>query len=243
MFRPNAFSRSGVAVELDGRRVPPASMATKGVALAVDLSLAVGVASLLFYLISIRIPLDTPAARTPLGLVAGAAVVYLALGRDHLFSAGRRLLRLQLVRLPGHVPGLLGRTMSVHRDPVAGTDTGLLTRCALVIALGTALSVLSLAGSLTTTRMLHVVHEHARTHELVAGRGLTLARLPRALLVGQERGYVQIDARGPSGDTILEYFLLRDRSGWQVHLARETQTGMSANYSLGIRDADIPPLP
>ena len=61
-------------VVLDGQEVPPASMLTKGVAVAVDLSLTVGLASLLFYLISTQVPLDTPGARTPVGLGVAAAL-------------------------------------------------------------------------------------------------------------------------------------------------------------------------
>ena len=67
--------------------------------------------------------------------------------------------------------------------------------------------------------------------------------MPRALLVGQERGYVQVDARGPAGTTTLEFFLRRERRNWRVSAARETEPSMSANFSLGTSDKDIPSSP
>ena len=60
---PSMLSSTPATVNLDGRNVPPASMLTKGVAVAVDLCLTVSVAALAFYLISTRLPLDDAAAR------------------------------------------------------------------------------------------------------------------------------------------------------------------------------------
>ena len=246
MFPFNMFSQHATTVALDGRQVPPASMLTKGAAVAVDLSLTVGIASLSFYLISTQVPLDTPAARTPIGLGIAVAFAFLVFGRDHLFSPGRQIFRLALVRLPGNVPGLFGRSMSVHQDSVPDRGSQPLVKAMLVIVLSTSLSMFSLAASLTTTRMFKTVHEYAQSHQIIAGAApgtAVLSTLPRALLVGQERGYVQVDARGPAGTTTVEFFLRRDHRRWRVGAARETAPSMSANFSLGTSDKDIPSLP
>lgn len=218
-------------------------MPTKGMALAIDLSLAVGVASLLLCLISTQIPLDTPAARTPIGLCVAAALIYLGVGRDHLFSPGRRILRLRLVRLPGNVPGLLGRSTSVHLDPVPDKGIDPLARAAALIALGTGVSIVSLAGVMSTTRIFATVHDYAASRPLVAGEMVELSRWPRALLVGQRRGYVQVDARGPSATTTLEFFLQRDGEGWRVTSVRKIAPGAPASFSLGVSDAEVPTPP
>lgn len=231
---------------LEGREVPPAPMTIKGVAMAADLSLTVGIVSFFFYLLSTQIPLDTEDAGTPIGLGIAAAFAYLVFGRDHLFSPGRQILRLQLVRLPGNVPGLLGRTMSVHRDAVPNKSNEALTKAILVILLSTSLSIFSLAGSLTSTRIFKTVKEYARSQPIIAAvapQVVELSRLPRALLIGQQRGYVQIDARVPSGSTTLEFFLLRDHRHWRISAARETEVSMTANFSLGLSDKDIPVPP
>ena len=65
MFAFNRFSQHNKATfELDGREVPPATMLTKGVAFAVDLTLTIGTVSLLMYLLSTQVPLDTRGARS-----------------------------------------------------------------------------------------------------------------------------------------------------------------------------------
>jgi hypothetical protein len=240
------FSQLKATVQLDGREVPTASMTTKGLAMAVDLSLTVGLVSFLFYVVSKQVPLDTAGARLPIGIGIAVAFAYLVFGRDHVFSLGRQLLRLQLVRLPGNVPGLFGRAMSVHRDAVPKQSTETLTKAILVIALSTSLSMFSLAGSLTTTRIYKTVKTYARSQQInatIEPQDTVLSRLPRALLIGQRRGYVQIDASGPFGSTTLEFFLLRDHRHWRVVAARETKPSMSANFSLGISDKDLPPAP
>ena len=63
------------------------------------------------------------------------------------------------------------------------------------------------------------------------------------MLVGQVRGYVQVDARGPDGVTTLEFFLRRNYQSWDVNAVREIVPSMSLNFSLGTSDKDIPPLP
>ncbi len=230
-------------VVLDGQQVPPASMLTKGVAVAVDLSLTVGLASLLFYLISTQVPLDTPGARTPIGLGVAAAFVYLVFGRDYWVSPGRRIYRLTLVRLQGNVPGLFGRRISVHIDPEPDKGNEPLAKAILVIALSTVLTVLCLAGALTTTAMFVTVQDYVQGRQPIA-RGPTsevsLSSLPRALLAGTRRGYVQVDATTESGRVTIAFYLSRSGRGWSVEHAQTTTRLMFANYSLGIADKEIP---
>jgi hypothetical protein len=244
MFAFNRFSPHNKATfELDGREVPPATMLTKGVAFAVDLTLTIGTVSLLMYLLSTQVPLDTQGARTPIGLCLVLAFGFLIVGRDHLFSPGRNIFRLQLVRLPGNVPGLLGRKISVHRDSIPDTSFEPVVKGVLVVVLATALSIFSLAASLTTTRMFTTVKEYVRSNPGLLDGPVKLANMPRALLIGATRGYVQVDANVASGKTTFEFFLVRDHRQWRISAARKTAPTMSANYSLGAFAEDIPQPP
>lgn len=237
------LSSTPATVNLDGRNVPPASMLTKGVAVAVDLCLTVSVAALAFYLISTRLPLDDAAARTPIWAVLGLALAYLVIGRDHVFSPGRQLLRLVLVRLPGNVPGLFGRSISVHMDEEPDRSPRHLTRPLLVVTLASVLAVLGLGGALTTTRLYTTVKQYVLSGEPVSDmtdRVESLSTVPRALLMNRKRGYVQVDGKTGSGRVTLEVFTVRDGVRWRVVLARPTTSKRVADYSLGAPESDIP---
>ena len=221
-------------------------MLIKGVAVAVDLCLTVGASALLFYLLSNAVPLDDPAARVPVWMVLAVALGYLVFGRDHVYSPGRRIMRLTLVRLPGSVPGLYGRSISVHVDEKPGKGNEQLTRAMLVIALASLLAALSLAGALTTTHLYTTVRAHLLAGRPVAGLAAPvdrLATLPRALLMNRQRGYVQLDAHTVDGTVLVEVFATRVGRGWSVTAARRSREAQFANYSLGVRDEDMPAAP
>ena len=233
-------------LEVDGEQRQIASMLRKGTAIAVDLSLAVATACVLFGVISWFVPLDDAAARTPIGIVVGAALVYLVWGRDKFYSPGRTIFRLQLARLPGNVPGLLGRKVSVHIDPVAPDDKRPTAMSVCLIALATAAAGVAMSAALSSTHIFRAVHEYAATQPSLAareGRILELASLPRALLIGKERGYVQVSARWGDEKDVLDFFLTRERSGWRVVAVAPAATRVLADYSLGAAADEIPAVP
>ncbi len=221
-------------------------MLTKGVAVAVDLCLTVGAATLVFYLVSTAVPLDDPTARVPVWMVLAIALGYLVFGRDHVYSPGRRTMRLTLVRLPGSVPGLYGRSISVHVDEKPGKGNEQLARAMLVIALASLLATLSLAGALTTTHLYTTARAHLLGGQPVAGLAAPveeLSSMPRALLMSRRRGYVQVDAHTADGKVMVEVFATRSGRSWAVTAARRAREAQFANYSLGVRDEDMPPAP
>lgn len=233
--------RHGLVQTHDGREARRASLLTRGVAIAVDLILAVATASLLFYLLSLYAPLDTPRSRVPVGVVVALAFAYLVVGRDHVLSPGRWLFGLELARLPGNVPGLMGRRISVYADD-ASPARDPLPRAILAIVLATLLSGLCLTASLTTTLAFSTAVVH-----LEEGRGIDGARgpferapLPRTLLVGQRHALVQIDARDAADAAVtLEFLLERAGGGWQVEAARRATRPQLARFSLGALDTEI----
>ena len=227
----------------DGQPRRRASLLTRGVAVAVDLTLTVGAAALIFYLVSLQVPLDTARARTPIALVVALAFGYLVVGRDHWWSPGRAMLRLALARLPGNVPGLLGRRISVHQDEPPQISNDRLARAVLSVTLASVLAVLCLGGALTTTRIFQSVLHYVNSAQPVTGAplSLTLSALPRALLVGPTRGYVQVNASAVGGEQyILDFYLSRVAQAWRIDVARTSSTPQLANYSLGTRDEEVP---
>jgi hypothetical protein len=227
----------------DGRTARRASLLTRGVTIAVDLSLTVGIASLLFYLLSLLTPLDTPAARAPVGGIVALAFAYLVIGRDLVLSPGRRLFGLELARLPGNVPGLMGRRISVYAGDTQATRNDPLPRAMLAIVLATALSGLCLAASLTTTRIYAAALEHLSRGAAVQGAEgpFEPGRLPRALLVGITRGYVQLDVRdGQDRPLTLAFYLTRQGALWRVDAVEPATQPMTTSYSLGVADDEVP---
>ena len=233
-------------IEVNGEQRPVASMLRKGTAIAVDLSLAVAVASVGFGLVSWFVPLDDPGAKAPIGAIVAVAMIYLVWGRDRFYSPGRNIFRLQLARLPGNVPGLLGRSVSVHIDAEPPDDKRptALSICliaAMTIAAGVALSV-----GLSTTHIFRAVQEHVVTQPSLAsreGRLPELASLPRALLIGKQRGFVQVSARWGEDADVLDFFLERGPRRWRVIAVEPTKSRQLGNYSLGAAPDDMPTFP
>ena len=233
-------------IEVNGEQRPIATMLRKGTAIAVDLSLAVTIASMCFGLVSWFVPLDDPAAKAPIGVIIAVAMIYLVWGRDRFYSPGRNIFRLQLARLPGVVPGLLGRSVSVHIDAEPPDDKRPTAFSICLIAAMTIAAGVALAAGLSTTHIFRAVQEHAVAQPSLASRGgrlPELASLPRALLIGKERGYVQVSARWGDEVDVLDFFLTRDKRRWQVVAVEPTKSRQLANYSLGAAPADMPPVP
>ena len=233
-------------LEVDGEQRPIATMLRKGTAIAVDLSLAVAAASIAFGLISWFVPLDDPGARAPIGVVVAVAMVYLVWGRDRFFSPGRKIFRLQLARLPGNAPGLLGRSTSVHIDPVPPDDSRPTAFSLCLIGVMTAAAAVAMAAGLSSTHIFKAVQDSASAQPSLAaraGRLPELASLPRALLIGKERGYVQVGAKWGDEQDVLDFFLARERNQWRVVAVQPAKERVLANYSLGATPADIPAAP
>ncbi|NKC11394.1 MAG: hypothetical protein GKR94_04070 [Gammaproteobacteria bacterium] len=233
-------------VEVAGAALPIASMLTKSMAVAVDLVLTVAAAALALNMLSQHIALDSPAAGTPVLVVAGLAMGYLTIGRDWWLSPGRKLLRLQLARLPGNVPGLLGRRVSVHSEALPDGRNTRMQRALAVIIIGSALIGLALANAMAATGVFQQARSHLLSRPTVPGLGqpLEVATFPRAVLISAERAYVQVFAKSSEHGAVLEVFLQRAVEGhWTVLAARVAADPMLANYSLGVAFRDLPDFP
>jgi len=238
------FSKVAQKIEVDGELLPLASVLKRGTAVAVDLCLAVGVGSILFYLVSLVEPLDTGAAKVPIFMIMTLVVGYVAVGRNMMPSPGRKLLRLRLTRLPGPAPGLHGRQVTVHMDPNPTEDGSQTTRACVAVGLATVLSILCLSAALQTTLVYQTVVAYnatARPLANAAGQAAILSTIPRALLISPTRAYVQVSADIGEQRTVIEFFLHREKGvPWQVRLARETAPHSFGTYSLGTIEAEVP---
>ena len=238
------FSTTPQKLEVDGQMLPIASMLRRCTAIAVDLCLAVGVGSVAFYLISLVVPLDSSSAKFPISAVMLLVIAYVGIGRNRFVSPGRHLFRLRLARLPGPVPGLYGKSITVHLDPEPKEDASQTTRACVAVGLSTVLAILSLSAALQTTTVYKAVVRHTEeVKPLGAERGVNpeLSSVPRALLIGQTRAYAQFTAYWGQRQGVLEYFLSRARGGrWEIEVVRETEPHSFGNYSLGISEKEIP---
>lgn len=233
-------------IEVNGEQRPIASMLRKGTAIAVDLSLAVAIASVCFGIVSWFTPLDDAAAKAPIGVIVVVAMIYLVWGRDRFYSPGRKIFRLQLARLPGNVPGLLGRSVSVHIDFEPPDDKRPTAFSICLIAAMTIAAGVALAAGLSSTHIFRAVQEYAAAQPSLAARGgriPELASLPRALLIGKERGFVQVSARWGEEVDVLDFYLTRKQRRWTVVAVEPTKLRQLANYSLGAAPDDIPAMP
>jgi hypothetical protein len=240
------FQKVEQAIDVGGERLALASLLRRGTVIAVDLTLTVAVASVLFGLISLTMPLDGQGARAPILGVMLAVLVYLVWGRDYAGSLGRALFRLRVARLPGPVPGLFGRKVAVHRDmPPVITNHQSLSAVVVILA-ASILAAVMLGMALTTTHVFKVVERYAQNSTTLAdqlGASPKLSVLPRALLIGKERSYVQISAVWSNTAGVLEFFLSREGRIWDVVHVQQSKASMLANYALAIEDDEIPRPP
>ena len=240
------FSNVPQKIDVDGQLLPIASIIRRGAAISVDLCMAVAVGAFGFYIISLFTPLDTPPAKVPIGLVMCVVVLFMAIGRNRFQSPGRLIFRLKLTRLPGQVPGLYGRSITVHVDPEPTDEGKKTTTACLVVTLCTLLAIYTLSAALHTTTVFQTVVKHVeRQQPFAAERGTRpiLSSVPRALLIAPQRAYVQIGATWGEHRGVLEYFLVREGREWAIELVRETEPTMIGNYSLSISPSEIPALP
>ncbi|MEM7404313.1 MAG: hypothetical protein AAF458_03425 [Pseudomonadota bacterium] len=234
-------------LEIDGEQLVVASLLRKGTAIAIDLSLTVATASVCFGLLSWFVPLDDATAKLPIGIVTLAALSYIAFGRNHLTSFGRRILRLKLVKLPGRQGMLFNRAISVHIDPEPPDENRPLALSLCLIAAATLAAAVALSAALGTTHIFRAVEAYveARPPNIVRqGVRPVLSKLPRALLIGKLRGFVQVSADWGHEIDVLDFYLMRDdKHGWRVAGVRSTDDRQLGNYSLGASEADIPVHP
>ncbi|MBT6272992.1 MAG: hypothetical protein HOI95_02530 [Chromatiales bacterium] len=240
------FQKVEQTIDVDGEQLPLASLLRRGTVIAVDLTLTVAAASIFFGLISLIMPLDGQAARMPIMGVMLGVLVYLVWGRDYAGSLGRAMFRLRVARMPGPVPGLFGRKVAVHCDmPPVITNRQTLSAVVVIFA-SSSLAAAMLGVALTTTHVFKVVERYAQNSTSLAnqlGASPTLSNVPRALLIGKERSYVQISAIWSDSAGVLEFFLIRDGRDWDVVHARQIEGSMLANYALAIQDDEIPHPP
>ena len=237
------YGGGGQRIDVDGQRLPIASMLRRGTAVSVDLCLAVALGSLGFYVISTFTPLDGDSANTPVLLVMGVVIAYVAWGRNRFRSPGRSMFRLRLARLPGPGPGLLGRSVTVHTDPEPVQDSSQLYAAIIAIILCTLSASLLLGIALANTTVYQSVKGYTIGRQPLArerGGSVTLGGLPRAVLIGRQRAYVQATAEWPDSTGVLEFFLARRPNGWVVTQARVAEEPMFAHFALSIADEDIP---
>lgn len=234
-------------LEIDGEQLPVASLLRKGTAIAIDLSLSVAAASVCFGMLSWFTPLDDAAAKPPIGVIMMAALCYVAFGRNHLPSLGRRILRLKLVKLPGRVGSIFNRAISVHIDHEPPDENGPLALSLCLIAAATLAAAVALSAALSTTHVFRAVEAYveARPPDIVRdGVVPTLSNLPRALLIGKLRGFVQVSADWGHEVDVLDFYLTRDaKDRWRVAAVRSTDERVLGNYSLGAPEKDIPVHP
>ena len=233
-------------LEVDGQQLPIASLLRKGTAIAIDLSLTVALASLCFGALSWFVPLDDANAKAPIGLIVLDAMAYIIFGRDRVYSAGRHILRLKLAKLPGRAASLFNRSISVHIDPAPSEDNSALAFSLCLIGFATVAAAIALSAALATTHIFTAVHQYVQSHPAAVSRnGLTpaLSQLPRALLVGKTRGYVQVSGAWDDKKEIFDFYLKRDRGDWVVTAVEIAQKPLLGDYSLGALEKDIPTKP
>lgn len=226
----------------DGHRVRRASMMLRGVTIAVDLSIAVAAACMGVFVVALVVPLDDPGARIPLGAVVVAAMLYLIAGRDYLVSPGRRIFGLQLYRLPGNVAGLMGRSLMAWPEHAPKPERDPLPRSIFAIVLSTLLGAMCVAAAVTNTHVYRFATDHLTVHGATGvSAPVGLGSVPRAVLIGSQRSYVQLGATDGAGEPVLlEVFLAREAGAWRVVRSGEAGQALFARFSLGAADEDIP---
>ena len=161
----------------------------------------------------------------------------------------KQIFRLKLARLPGPVPGLLGRAVSVHIDEQVPSDYRPTSISVAVIAGATIVASVAMGAALKSTYMLAVVTEHVEDSSdpviRRAGRAPELSALPRAFLISEKRGFVQVGAHWESESDVLDFHLSREAVGtpWTVVVVQTAPQRLLANYSLRVPDEDIPAPP
>ena len=236
-MKPQPHARMG---EL--KNMLPATLLVRFSAIALDLCVVATVCTLAFALMSITTPADVPAAQMPILLILLAAGVYIGWGRNRFASVGRALFKLQVARVAGP-GGLPGRMVTVQADAqplnggrALGIAIGVMTCCATI-------ATLALTQVLGSTTVFATVTLHAQSSPPFAQQHRAppvLASLPNALLIGEQRAYVQIAVNWADKAGLLDYYLLRREGRWQVQAVEHAREPLFARYTLKTRDEDIP---
>ena len=223
----------------------PASLLVRCSAMAVDLCLTVAACALALALMSMATPADSAAAKLPILLILIAACVYIGWGRMRLASAGRGVFRLQVARLaePSARPG---RPLTVHRDVQPVHSTRAVGTAFIIMASCALLTTLALTQVLSTTTVFSAVKLHAQSAQPFAARygaPPTLSTLPTAVLIGEQRAYVQVGAKWGEQSGLLDYYLIRREGRWQVRSFEHARERLLARYALTAPEKDIPTPP
>ncbi|MCB1741157.1 MAG: RDD family protein [Gammaproteobacteria bacterium] len=234
----------------------PASLMRRIVALAVDLSVVLGIGSLALLLISLWVPLDGAEAQTPRGLVFILAAVYLVWARDHGWpSLGRRLLKLRLLRVRGLMPSFLSKAVTVNIDPDGATQGNQVTNAIIASGACSMVAAAALVSSLHSTVVFQTAREHVSADgRLLAagGQAANLSPFAQSLLIGDQRAYLRVGLDWPDAGNenseraeALEFFLVRPGPGddWRVQLSRPVPALWRGRYGLFVADDEIPAAP
>ena len=241
-------------VEVDGVRLPVASLLRRGTALAIDICFALLAAGLAIDVLAYFVPVDTAAASGFMLPIFGFLALYVVWLRDRGasrpgggfrfgLSGGRWLLGLRLVPVAG--PRRLIRPVTVADSERTEGETMRIVRAVLVGVMASLVALLLLGHAVSRTVVFLTVRDYAERHPpLAAERGSDpeLASFPSSLIVGPSRAYVQVGAEWADRGDPLDFFLVRDGGGWKV---AEVRVGRSAwfranPYLLAAQDADVP---
>lgn len=211
-----------------------------------DLCLSVLVAMGLLWLVAQRLPLDSDDAGMPIMGIVGLVVFYLAWARDHILpSVGRRVFALHLARVGGGRAGTLMRPITVYDVKSMQDEYGRIVAAVSLVLTASLISMMLGADGLGSTSVFKAAEQFASRTEPFAGQfggSPTLDRLPRGLLVGEERAYVHVGATWGERRRGLDFFLARarKRDPWIVEEVRLAELRVHGNYGLKVADAEVP---
>ena len=240
-------------IEVDGKPRPVASLLRRGAALAIDLCFGILAASLAVDVLSFAVPLDTERATGPILAIFALFALYLLWLRDrgaahpgsglrHGLSVGRRLLGLRLVPVAG--PRRFTRPVTVADSSNPDGETMRIMRAVLLGVAASLVALLLLGHAVSRTVVFLTVVDHVdRVQPFAAERGgigPEVAAIPSALVIGERRAYVRVDAEwGDAGDP-LEFFLERESGRWKVAEVRIGEPAWLRRYALTVPDAEVP---
>ena len=233
-------------IDVNGEQMLIASVIRRGGALAVDLCAGVLLGMAAMWVVSRGMPLDSPQAQVPIVIIVLAVAVYLVWARDRVLpSLGRHVFGLRLVRAGGGVPGALARPLTVYQFKSNQDELARTASAVAMVVTTSMVAVYLFASAITTTQVFQAAlsfTDHAAPFTSKYGDAPVLDRLPRAMLVGEHRAFVQIAASWGSQTGAIEYFLERDRprDPWKVTLARESEMRFYGNYGLKVPDHEVP---
>ena len=247
------FLGLGRTVEVEGERRPVASLLRRGTALAVDVCFALLAVAVAIWLLSFHVPIDTDRAQGPMFSLFGLLALYIVWLRDRGasrpggglrfgLSGGRGLLALRLVPVAGPRRFIRPVTVADSADPQG--ETMRIVRAVLLGVAASLVALMLLGHAVSRTVVFRAVEDHAARHApFAAERGAApeLAGVPSALVVGETRAYVRVDAEwGGRGASPLEFFLAHGAGEWRVAEVRVGEPSWVPDYALFAPDKEVP---